>query len=104
MSEFVEVEWFGRGHKIGIVLTYDEHDGFKARMSPVEAGVQLKSESSDIKWIMENAAKIPFEWAWGIFGSRMKTEWMHRHLADEPSSLIRYDSVNYDSKNWKGSK
>jgi hypothetical protein len=36
MSEFIEVEWFGREHTIGIVLTYDEHDGFKARMAPVE--------------------------------------------------------------------
>lgn len=108
MSEFVEVEWFGRDHKIGIVLTYDEHDGFKARMAPIvlqdwESDLP-QTEESDIKYLVDNAAKIPFEWAMGIFGSRMKTEWMHRHLADAPTSLIRYDGVNYDSKNWKGNK
>lgn len=98
MSKFIDVEWFGRGHKIGIVLTYDEHDGFKVRMSPVQAGVQLQSEENNIKWIMENAAKIPFEWAWAIWGSRMKTEWIHEHLADGDYSIVRYDSRNYDVK------
>jgi hypothetical protein len=58
-------------------------------------------EQYDIKWLMENAAKIPFEWAWGIFGRRMKSEWMRRHLKDAPGSLVRYDGVNYDSKNWE---
>ncbi len=108
MSEFVEVEWFGREQKIGIVLTYDEHDGFKARMSPLPSALVdgkyltiSRTEEEDIQYLMREAAKIPFEWAWGIFGKRMKVEWMHRHLADEPSNLIRYDGVNYDSKNWK---
>ena len=104
MSEFIEVEWFGREEKIGIVLTYDEHDGFKARMAPIpKFPYQEPSEEEDIKYLMREAAKIPFEWAMGIFGSRMKTEWLHRHLKDKSSSLIRYDGVNYDSKNWKRS-
>ncbi|MCA9324422.1 hypothetical protein KC992_04975 [Candidatus Saccharibacteria bacterium] len=97
MSEFVEVEWFGRDHKIGIVLTYDEHDGFKVRMAPIEAGVQLKSEQADIDWLMKNAAKVPFEWAKGFFGPRMKTEWMRRHLADEEWLTVRYDGKDYDT-------
>lgn len=98
MSEFVEVEWFGRDHKIGIVLTYDEHDGFKARMSPVPIG-KLLSESSNIKWLMENAAKIPFEWAWGIFGNRMKGEWLRRGY--RPAGQVRYDGRRYDVKTLK---
>ena len=100
MSRFVEVEWFGRSAKIGIVLTYDEHDGFKSRMAPLpyvnELGQNLNSEQGDIDWLMANAAKIPFEWAWGIFGERMKAEWMFEHMADSDYSVVRYDGQNYN--------
>lgn len=94
MSRFVDVEWFGRDQKIGIVLTYDEHDGFKVRMAPVPSGSE--SEDADVKWLLANAAKIPFEWAWGIWGSRMKAEWMNEHLSDSDYTVIRYDSRNYN--------
>lgn len=96
MSKFVDVEWFGRDHKIGIVLTYDEHDGFKVRMAPVFH--RDNDEESDIKYLLENAAKVPFEWAWGIWGSRMKAEWMNEHLSDGDFSIIRYDSRKYNVK------
>lgn len=92
MSRFVDVEWFGRDHKIGIVLTYDEHDGFKVRMAPVSG----ESEEADTQFLMREAAKVPFEWAWGIWGSRMKAEWMNEHLSDSDYSVIRYDSRNYN--------
>lgn len=99
MSRFVDVEWFGREDKIGIVLTYDEHDGFKVRMAPVPKFVhQEPSEEMDIKYLMDNAAKIPFEWAWGIWGSRMKAEWMNEHLSDSDYSVVRYDGRNYNVK------
>lgn len=97
MSRFVDVEWFGRDHKIGIVLTYDEHDGFKVRMAPLPSldFGEEPNEEKDVAWLMENAAKVPFEWAWGIWGSRMKAEWMNEHLADDDFSTIRYDSKEY---------
>lgn len=108
MSDFVDVEWFGREQKIGIVLTYDMHDGFKCRMAPLpfgplEQGIDGpvlvdRSEEADVKWLMANAAKIPFEWAWGIWGKRMKTEWMKRHLANKSWPTVRYDARNYDVK------
>jgi hypothetical protein len=102
MAEFVEVEWFGREDKIGIVLTYDEFDGFKARMSPLpKFPYQEPSEEMDIQYLMREAAKIPFEWAWGIFGGRMKSEWIRRHLADKNYSIIRYDHRDYDAKTLK---
>lgn len=109
MSEFIEVEWFGRASKIGIVLTYDEHDGFKARMAPLpfkatlhgttEGGLEIieRSEDDDIKWLMENAAKVPFDWAWGIFGPRMRSEWGIRHMVEKPE-VIRYHRRDYDIK------
>lgn len=109
MSEFVDVEWFGREQKIGIVLTYDQHDGFKCRMAPLRetmitvAGITLpnghrSTEEQDIEWLMKNAAKIPFEWAWGIWGRRMVATWENRHLADGTAKVIRYDGRNYDVK------
>lgn len=93
-TDFIDVEWFGRTEKIGIVLTYNEYDGFKCRMKPV-SGV---SEKIDIKDLMDNAAKIPFRWAWGVWGSRMKAEWMNRHLSDNDFSVLRYDGRDYDKK------
>lgn len=95
MSKFVDVEWFGRDQKIGIVLTYDEHDGFKVRMAPLPPGAET-DETYSIQWLLDNAAKVPFDWAWGIWGSRMKAEWMNEHLADSDYSVIRYDSRNYN--------
>jgi hypothetical protein len=95
MSEFVSVEWFGRDSKIGIVLTYDQFDGFKARMAPLPKAYpadNYRNEEQDIKWLVENAAKIPFEWAWGIFNVWMSILWANRQL---PSTHIRYDGVNY---------
>lgn len=97
MSKFVEIEWFGRDHKIGIVLTYDEHDGFKCRMAPLPFFTSdERSEADDIEWLMREAAKVPFEWAWGIFGPRMCTEWVHRNLTAEDYSTIRYDGRMYN--------
>lgn len=96
MSEFVEAEWFGREDKIGIILTYDEYDGFKCRMASLPVFLTNAGEMLGVQWIMDNAAKIPFEWAWGIFGPRMKTEWMHRHLADKVWPTVRYDRRDYD--------
>lgn len=98
MSRFIDVEWFGRDQKIGIVLTYDEHDGFKVRMAPLPVFLSDEDEDAGVKWLMENAAKVPFEWAFGIWGSRMKTEWLHEHLSDSDYSVIRYDSRNYNVK------
>ena len=97
MSDFVEVEWFGREDKIGIVLTYDQHDGFKARMAPLESNKlsSLGDEEADIKYLMREAAKIPFEWAWGIFKERMLAEWVSRHLPNIDATKIRYDSRDY---------
>lgn len=92
MTEFVEVEWFGRLRKIGIVLTYDGHDGFKARMAPLIYG---NTEEEDVKYLMENAAKIPFDWAWGIFGKRMLVEWHNRH-GGRNVKTVRYDHRDYD--------
>lgn len=98
MSEFVEVEWFGREDTIGIVLTYDEFDGFNARMAPVRKGYYMvdllidgtaiyEEERQDVDWLMSHAAKIPFEWAWGIFRHRMET-----------GPIVRYDHRDYDIK------
>jgi hypothetical protein len=101
MSKFVEVEWFGRDHTIGIVLTYDEFDGFKCRMAPIPKAFPAdnnRNEEQDVKWIMQRGAKIPFEWAWGLFGPRMKTEWTQRHLADKKWDTLRYDRHDYPVK------
>lgn len=100
MSEFVEVEWFGREDKIGIVLTYSEFDGFKARMGPVSwthPWDDKDYEQQDIDFLMKNAAKIPFEWAWGIFGKRMVSEWHNRH-GGQNVKTVRYDHRDYDIK------
>lgn len=108
MSEFVDVTWFGREHTIGIVLTYDEFDGFKARMAPVPLieyhsglGVNIPLNTNvegDVKWLMANAAKIPFEWAWGIFGRRMVAYWQDKHLDLDSWPTVRYDHYDYDVK------
>lgn len=95
-SRFVDVEWFGRDQKIGIVLTYSEHDGFKVRMAPLPEFLTNAGEMLGVQWLMDNAAKVPFEWAFGIWGSRMKAEWMNEHLSDSDYSVIRYDSRNYN--------
>ena len=80
---------------IGFVLIFNEHAGFK-----VYAGMSIHGNSPDenAKFIYENGTKIPFNWAWGIWGKRMETEWMHRHLADydEVKNIIRYDGVNHE--------
>lgn len=99
MSEFVEVEWFGREQKIGVVLTYDQHDGFKARMAPLP-GPHDGGETQDIEYLMREAAKIPAEWAYGIFGKRMISEYMRRNLWDKSRCSFRYDRVNYKTNGW----
>lgn len=98
MAEFVDVEWFGRSDKIGIVLTYDEHDGFKVRMAPLPRMFdnQNRNEEADITWLMENAAKVPFEWAWGFFKERMIGEQTRRQLPNVDATKIRYDHRDYD--------
>lgn len=100
MSEFVEVEWFGRAQKVGIVLTYDKFDGFKGRMAPLPTFLENAGEMLGTQWVMDNAAKIPFEWAWGIFGQRMVTEWQHRH-SGEICYRVRYDHRDYDVETLK---
>ena len=101
MSKFVDVEWFGREDEIGIVLTYDEFDGFKARMAPLPKAARfipdpedslfwLRDEELDIKWLMENAAKIPFEWAWGIFHHQIG-----RYMDEHNVKVLRYDRQVY---------
>lgn len=97
MSQFVDVEWFGRDHKIGIALTYDKYDGFKVRMAPIpQFAYQEPDEEQDIRYLMDYAAKIPFEWAWGIFGERMKATWQDKHLPDYSCPTIQYDNRYYD--------
>lgn len=109
MSEFVAVEWFGREDKIGIVLTYDEFDGFKCRMAPIpynpdvnipvgvdNGGSLVFPEDIDIRYLMENAAKVPFEWACGFFKETMMQKWLEVHLEVVPEPPLRYDSINYD--------
>ncbi|HVA10615.1 MAG TPA: hypothetical protein VNG32_00415 [Candidatus Dormibacteraeota bacterium] len=103
MSKFVDVEWFGREDKIGIVLTYDEFDGFKARMAPSpKFPYQDLNEAQDINYLMSYAAKIPFEWAWGIFGKRMVAEWDDQHpytstsVTEPIMETVRYDHRDYD--------
>ncbi len=104
MSEFIKVEWFGRDNqKVGIVLTYDQHDGFKARMAALPqaypSNAYRATEEQDIKWLMKNAAKIPFEWAWGIFGDTMYRFWLERRPGIE--HIIRYDHRDYDIETLK---
>lgn len=94
MSEFIDVEWFGREQSIGIVLTYDQFDGFKCRMAPVSG----ENEKTDAHFVMSQGAKIPFAWAWGIWGKRMIGEWENRHLDDGSATTVRYDHRDYDIK------
>lgn len=96
MTEFVDVEWFGRDTKVGIVLTHDEFDGFKARMAPLPFEYVYASERAGVDWMMQNAAKIPFEWAWGIFKEQMLIDWRIRNPGvDVTQAVIRYDHHTY---------
>lgn len=94
MSKFVEVEWLSAMNTVGYVLTYDEHDGFKVRSDWAGIGTGHFDESEDIRSIMEMGAKVPFDWAWAIFGARMIAH-MEGLLGDRPA-VIQYDRIKYD--------
>lgn len=94
MSKFVEVEWLSAMNTVGYVLTYDEHDGFKVRSDWAGIDTGHFDESEDIRAIMEMGAKVPFEWAWAIFGARM-IAYVEDLVGDTPGA-IRYDRQVYN--------
>jgi len=97
MSEFIDVEWYDAGtsglpgQNIGIVLVYNEHQGFKCYMG-IGNGV---SESDDMENIHKLGTKIDHKLASTVWGSRMAAEWITRHLADLDNSKYLYDGKQY---------
>lgn len=96
-SEFIDVEWFDTGatglpnQNIGVVLIYNQHAGFKCYIG-IGNGV---SPEDDMEFIYKNGTKIGHAAAAGIWGGRMRAEWLTRHLADEDLSFYMYDSKQY---------
>ncbi len=99
MSEFIDVEWFDKGatglpnQTIGVVLVYDEHVGFKCYIG-IGKGV---SPSDDMEFIHQHGTKLSHEVAKGVWGSRMKAEWISRNLANDARLEYAY---KYDGKRY----
>lgn len=97
MSEFIDVEWFDTGatglpnQTMGIVLIYNEHAGFKCYMG-IGNGV---SESDDMEHIYKHGTKLNHAIAKAVWGSRMRAEWISRHVADENLTFYKYDDKEY---------
>lgn len=97
MSEFIDVEWFDTGatglpnQTIGVVLIYNEDAGFKCYMG-IGNGV---SENDDMEHIYKHGQKISHKVAKSIWGSRMRAEWISRHVADDNLTFYKYDSQEY---------
>ena len=98
MSEIIDTEWFDTGltgfsgQNIGVVLTYNEHDGFKCWIG-VGAGV---SQDSDSLLIYERGTKLSHDVAKGIWGKRMRAEWIRRNLSSKrPLDKYLYDGQEY---------
>lgn len=87
MTTVIETEWLSSIETVGFVLTYDDHDGFKVRCGVAK----FDDETLDQNYILGHGAKIPFDWAWGIFGQRMVVEAEIRNPALNEVKSIRYD-------------
>lgn len=99
MSEIIDVEWFDKGatglpnQTIGVVLIYNEHDGFKCYIG-IGNGASI---TDDTKFIYEHGTKLGHAAAKGIWGSRMRGEWISRNLANNArmSYAYKYDGKRY---------
>lgn len=97
MSEFIDVEWFDagtsgiRGQTVGIVLVYDENDGFKCYMG-IGNGV---SANDDMENIHKLGVKIDYAHAKAVWGNRMRAEWISRNLSNDDLSWYMYDRKKY---------
>lgn len=102
-SEFIDVEWFDTGatglpnQTIGVVLIYNEHAGFKCYIG-IGDGV---SPEDDMEHIYKNGQKLAHGVARGVWGSRMRAEWITRNLANDARLSYAY---KYDGKRYANNK
>lgn len=99
-SEIIEAEyWSGGTGTVGACLTWNENDGFKVRIGNVPRPLTLTPEDLDDPVIPEEqlrdwGAKVTVEHAIGIFGRRIWSENIRRHL-HETRTTFMYDGKDY---------
>jgi len=99
-SEFIDVEWFDKGatgigsQNIGVVLIYNKYVGFKCYIG-IGNGVSIED---DMEHIYKHGTKLSYGVAKGIWGPRMRAEWITRNLAEPDLSFYKYDGHKYLAK------
>lgn len=99
-SEIIEAEyWSGALGTVGACLTWNEIDGFKVRIGNVPPPLSLTPDDLEDPNVPEEqlrdwGAKMTVEQAIGIFGARIRSENIKRHLHEDRLTFM-YDGTNY---------
>jgi hypothetical protein len=64
MMGIIDYKWFTGRDSIGVVLIYDEYDGYKAYIGLCQTG---NSEMEDVMYIPQYGSKFPIEAAKKLF-------------------------------------